>query len=555
MAPVIHPPLVPVRAARGSRGAVVAPHHLATAAGLAVLRDGGSAVDAAIAANAVLAVVMPNGCGLGGDAFWLVWDAREARLVALNGSGAAGRAVDPDALVARGWQRLPRRGPWTVTVPGAVASWGEAHRRWGRRPWASLLAPAIELAEEGYPAWDEFIAAVERTAALLTEEGEAWTTGFGQVFRPHGRPWRLGERVRLPALAATLKVIATGGAAAFYRGELADRQARFLAAAGSPLTREDLEGHRSRWEEPVTTTYRGVTVATHPPNASGIVALELLNILETVDPPHRAAFGHAGVEDPQWVHLAVEAARLAWEDRNRYLADPAFHPVPVDQLVDKGYAARLAETIDRRWTRSPAPIGDRDGETVFLAVVDGEGNGVSLIQSNYAGFGSGLVDPATGIHYQNRGTSFRLDPDHPNRLAPGKRPLHTLIPAVLLRDGQPWVFLGSMGGEAQPQILAQLVSNLVDGGLDVAWTVAVPRWFAAPADPFGPLDAVLLEPRLDPAVVEGLRRRGHRVELVEPFDPTLGQAHAIELVDGGPGAGGTLAAATDPRSAGLPAVW
>lgn len=547
--------------ARGSRGAVVAPHHLATAAGLAVLRDGGTAVDAAIAANAVIAVVMPNGGGIGGDAFWLIWDAAAAEQVALNGSGRAPAGADAADLRARGLSTLPRRGPLTITVPGAVRSWADAHRRYGRASRDAILGAAIDLARDGFPAWDGFIEAVESTArslrGVLPEDA-----GFHRVYRPAGRAWQPGERVRLPALATTLATLARDGFDAFYDGDLADRQSFALAEAGAPFAVGDLRDHRSTWGSPIAIDYRGVRVTTHPPNSSGVVALELLGILSSLAPPSASVFGPHGVADPAWIHAGLEAAKLAMADRDRTLTDPAFRDVPVAELLDPARLAELAGRIDPRRAARPAPATNpRGGGTVYIAAVDGDGNAVSLIESNYLGFGSGVVDPGTGIHYQDRGAYFSLDPTHPNVLEPGKRTLHTLLPGMLFRDrgdgrgGRPWIVAGSMGGDAQPQIHAQFVSAVVDGDLDVATAIDAPRWFVEPRDHFAPPTDVHLEPRHRAGVAEALAALDHDLVPTLSYDAGLGHQHAIELVDGGPASdGGSLAAATDPRSAGLPAV-
>ena len=282
--PAASEPWTPVPLARGTHGAVVAPHHLATAAGLSILRAGGSAVDAAIATNAVLGVVMPSGCGIGGDAFWLIWDEGAQHQSALNGSGRAPARADAAGLRAQGLDRLPLRGPLTITVPGAVRSWGDAHARHGRLSLATILAPAIELARDGFPAWDGFIGAVEATAPLVIRDIGP-DAGFLAVYRPEGRPWRPGERVRLPALARTLEALALDGTDAFYDGDLGERQALGLGAAGSPITADDLRDHTSTWGDPISTEYRGVRVTTHPPNSSGLVALEILAILARFEAP------------------------------------------------------------------------------------------------------------------------------------------------------------------------------------------------------------------------------------------------------------------------------
>jgi gamma-glutamyltranspeptidase len=547
-------PRVPARVARGTRGAVVAPHHLATAAGLGILASGGSAVDAAIATNAVLAVVMPNGCGIGGDAFWLVWDERGGEQVALNGSGRAPALVDAASLRSRGLERLPLRGPLGITIPGAVRSWGDAHRRWGRLTAAQVLEPAIQLAGEGFAAWEGFMEAVERTAASLP--AAAWAAGFSAVYRPHG-PWRPGARVRLPALAETLGRLAVDGFDAFYDGDLAEQQVAALQAAGAPVALPDLRDHRSTWTVPLATTYRGVRVTTHPPNSAGFVALRSLNVLECFEPPAAAAFGASGWRDARWLHLALEVAKRTLAERDSHLADPATREIPLGRLLDKRDAAVLAASIDpSRADAAPPPVRTLVGGTIYLGVVDGEGNAVSLIQSNAAGFGSGVVDPATGIHYQNRGASFSLEPGHPNLLAPGRRTAHTLMPGMLFREGErrPWIVAGAMGGDLQPQIHVQAVSALVDGDADLAAVVSAPRCVVEPVGFMAPPLHVVAEPRFGPGVLEALEAMGHRVSRTTPFDSGMGHGHAIELVAGGPAAGGSLGAATDPRSAGRPAV-
>jgi len=550
------PPPVPVPIARGTRGAVVAPHHLATQAGLGVLRAGGSAVDAAIATNAALAVVMPSACGLGGDAFWLIRDERTGDLVGLNGSGRSAATASADGILAAGYETMPRRGPLSITVPGAVRSWADAHARFGRLGLADVLAPAIELAAGGFAASDGYATAVERAWAIAADHLDATARGgFGASFRLRDRPWRAGEIVRRPALATTLGRLADVGLDDLYDGELAERQARFLESSGSPLRLADLEAHRSTWTEPIMTSYRGTAVATHPPNSSGVVALEILNVLDVFAPPRPGE-----TADARWIHLAIEAAKLAMADRDAELTDPETRAIPLERLLSRAHAETLAGSIDPRRARRPglssAPIG---GGTVALATVDAEGNAVSLIESNYMGFGSLVADPGTGIHYQNRGAYFSVDAGHPNVLAPAKRPLHTLLPWMLFRDAgtgaRPWVVGGSMGGDAQPQICAEVVSALVDRGLDIRSAVAGPRWFVEPADHFAPPVEVRIEPRFGPDLVPQLERLGHPVTPTAPFDSLLGHCHLVELVDGGPAAGGSLAGATDPRSEGLPAVW
>jgi gamma-glutamyltranspeptidase len=533
---------------------VVAPHHLATQAGLAVLAAGGHAVDAAIATNAVLGVVMPNGCGIGGDAFWLVWDEAAGEQVALNGSGRAPAAISAEQLRDAGLDRVPLRGPLSITVPGAVRSWADAHRRWGRLSRDAVLAAAIEQADAGFPAWDGLIRAVEGLWPQIAHE--VWAAGFARVWRSAGRPWRPGEVVRLPALATTLRTLAAEGFDAYYDGDLGERIARALAAAGGPHTAADLRHHASDWGVPLSTSYRGVRVTTHPPNSSGLIALVLLRVLEQFGLPPGAAFDGRGWSSAAWLHVMLEAAKLGYVDRDQVLGDPAARDIPVDALLSDGHAASLAARIDRGAADpSPVPVRTLVGGTIYLAVVDADGNAVSLIQSNAAGFGSGVVDPETGVHFQDRGASFSLQPGHPNLLAPGRRTAHTLLPGMLFRGGErrPWVVAGSRGGDIQPQIHVQLVSALVDGGADLATAVAAPRVTVEPDGWFAPPIDVLADGGLAPGVEDELRALGHRLARV-PYDGGLGHEHGIELVDGGPAAGGTLAAIADPRSAGLAAV-
>lgn len=516
-------------------------------------------MDAAIATNAALGVVTPQSCGIGGDAFWLIWDAAAGRQTALNGSGRAPGHADAASWRQAGRTALPLLGPGTITVPGAVRSWAAAHDRHGRLSRDRILAPAIELASGGFPAWDGYIAAVESSAATfsgsddLVDQGRDWAS----VQRPHGRPWMPGEIVQNPALARSMSRLATAGFGDFYAGDLADLQVQGLARSGAHITIDDLRAQTASWGEPIGLDYRGVHVTSHPPNSSGVIALEILGILAKFEPPSRQAFGPGGVSDARWIHRGIEASKLAMADRDAVLADPAMADDATPWLLsDEHLRACAARIDDLRASPAPAALVPRGGGTIYLAVVDGDGNAVSLIQSNYKGFGSGVADPVTGIVYHDRGSFFSLRAGHPNELAPGKRPLHTLLPGMLFRDGQPWVVTGSMGGDAQPQIHAQVVSTLVDGQADIATAVAAPRWFVEPAAHFAPPVDVRMERRFAPGIAQSLRELGHPVTELDPFDSLVGHGHAIEFVHGGPEqADGSLAAATDPRSAGLPAVW
>ena len=436
--------------------------------------------------------------------------------------------------------------------PGAVDSWGAAHSRFGRLPWAELLAPAIELAD-GFAASAGWVGAVERAAAVFGTDGD-----WARTYRANGRPWRPGERVALPALAQTLRILAAEGPAVLYAGVLGRRAATYLEGAGSPIRHADLLAHRSDWGAPISTTYRGLTSLSHPPNSCGAVALETLAILDQFDPPPPTSFDGLGVADARWVHLGLEASRIALADRDRWLTDiDAMEPGALERFLDRERAGVLAASIDpdRVGTAVPSSL-PAGGGTVYLCVADRDGGAVSLIESNYAGFGSGLVDPQTGIGYQNRGAFFRLEPGHANSLAPRKRTLHTLTPGMLLRDGQPWIIHGSMGGEIQPQVFAQVVSAIVDGGVDIATAIGAPRWAADVPRHMAPASLTQLESRYRDEVVAGLRERGHDPQVIEPWSSSMGHAHAIEIVrDPGRIGPPTFAAAADPRSEGLPGAW
>jgi gamma-glutamyltranspeptidase / glutathione hydrolase len=540
--------LAPVPLVRGRNGAVASPHHLATGAGTAILRAGGSAVDAAIATNAALSVAAGYACGLGGDAFWLIWDPAAHRALALNGSGRSAAGASIDAARAAGHATMPLRGAWSVTVPGAVDSWREAHARLGRLPWQDLLAPAIDLAD-GFPASEAWTAAIERAADAFGAGGD-----WARAYRPAGRPWRPGETVRLPALAATLRRLAEDGPETLYRGGLARRTAAYLEAAGSPLRAVDLEGHRSEWRQPISVAYRGVTSLSHPPNSVGVVALQGLGLLARLGQPEPGSWDGRGCADERWVHLGLEVSRLGLGERDAYVTDAASMGAgAATAMLGAERLDELASRLADRALPARASRSVRGGGTIALATADRDGGLVSMLASNYMGFGSGLVDPETGIAFQDRGAFFSLDPSHPNRLEPRKRTMHTLTPGILLRDGLPWVAHGSMGGEIQPQVFIQLVSALVDGGLDLATAIGAPRWGALMREHLGPpLDSVLEAP-YHAHVPEALRDRGHRVVAAGALDSAMGHAQAVEVVrDAESGSIEGFTAAADPRSEGLP---
>jgi gamma-glutamyltranspeptidase/glutathione hydrolase len=414
------------------------------------------------------------------------------------------------------------------------------------------------------------VGAVERSAALFGTASD-----WASVFRPLGRAWLTGERVVLAPLGRTLTRLAEEGPELLYSGAMAARAAYHLASVGSPIRQADLAAHSSTWADPIRISYRGIQVNAHPPNSSGAIALELLGVLARFPSPEPANFGPTGMRDARWVHRALEAARLTLADRDTWLTDAdAMAADALEILLDPDHWASLAAQIDPSRTLAAraldAPAG---GGTVYLATADRWGGAVSLIESNYAGFGSGIVDPETGIAYQNRGSFFSLDPQHANALLPGKRTMHTLAPGMLFREGRPWIVHGSMGGEIQPQVFAQFVSAVVDGALDVASAVAIPRWAADVEEHYGAPSATRLEGRCERAVAEALAVRGHAVKIGDDFDSSFGHEHAIEFVWHGPSSGGdraeaqdgsgsprpgapmSFAATADPRSEGLPAAY
>lgn len=518
-----------------TRGLVASPNHLASQAGLRILQEGGNALDAAVAASAALAVVYPHMAGLGGDLFALVYEARSDCVYALNASGRAAQRATIDFYRARGHAQIPARGPLSaLTVPGAVDGWCVLLERFGRRGLDHVLQPAIEYAEEGCPVTGSLARWLERDRELLAADRRS-----AAVFlQRSGAPLRLGDRLVQPQLARSLRALAAGGREVFYRGALAEEMAAALAEAGSPLGLEDFAAHRSDWQEPISTTYRGHTVYQLGPNTQGFVALEMLNTLEGWD---LEALGEGSVG---YYHLAVEAARLALLDRDRYLTDPAFAEIPLERLLAKGYAAELRERIDLA-RAGGAPNVAPGGDTVYLAAADREGNLVSLIQSLYWDFGSGFVAGDTGVLLQNRGSFFALDPDHPNRLEPGKRTAHTLIPALLGSGGRPWLAYGTMGGEGQPQTQTAIVTRVIDFGFDLQAAIEAPRWLLGRT--WGvPSSALHLEAGVPGAVIEALRALGHAVAVRPLWDEHFGHAQAVGI----DWARGVLQGAADPRGDG-----
>ena len=441
---------------------------LVTQIALDILKQGGSAVDAAIAANAALGLMEPTGSGMGGDLYALVWDPKERKVRGLNASGRSPRSLTLAEFKKRGLTHIPAQGPLPVSVPGCVDGWFELHRKFGRLPMKTILAPAIKYAEEGFPVSELIAYYWERSVPVLGR-----FPGFTETFSVDGkRGPRSGEVFRNPRLAKTLRTIAEGGRDAFYKGEIARKIADYMKAQGGFLSTEDLAAHHSDWVEPVSVSYRGHDVWEIPPNGQGIAALQMLNILEGYD-FSKIAFG-----SPRHVHLFAEAKKLVFEDRAKFYADPAFAQVPVKGLLSKAYAEERRKLINDRRAARRLEAGNpalKEGDTIYLTTADGQGMMVSLIQSNYRGMGSGMTPGDLGFCLQDRGELFSLEEGQANTYAPGKRPFHTIIPGFITRDGEPYLSYGVMGGEFQPLGHVQIVMNLVDFGMNAQEAGDAPR--------------------------------------------------------------------------------
>jgi gamma-glutamyltranspeptidase/glutathione hydrolase len=521
----------------GRRGLVATSQPVAAQVGLEVLRDGGNAFDAAVATAAALNVVEPTSTGVGGDVFALYRTA-DGEVGAMQSSGGAPAAATRDAVrerLAADEDRdpddvtMPLRGPLTVTVPGTVRGWEATVERFGRRPFADLLAPAAELAREGFVV-TPFVAEKWRHGETLFTDDHARET-----FLPEGRAPRAGEVVRLPDLGETLATLAHEGADALYEGPIGERIVSEVRAKGGLLAASDLASFEPRFVEPVSTTYRGVEVFELPPNNQGLVVLEALNVADRVQ-------RNAANDSPERVHQLIESTKLAFHDGHHYITDPDYESIPplgAAQYADSR-ATAVGETAGEVSVGLPDGGAAEDADTVLLCVADGEGNVVSYINSLFKGFGSGLVAPGTGIALQNRGSSFSLDPAHPNRLEPGKRPFHTLIPAVARFAPDDWLAFGVMGGFMQPQGHVQVLTNLVDRLLSPQSALDRPRWR------YRTDGTLAVEARFDPAVVSSLVRRGHDVRVLSP--EAFGGGQIARNTDG------VLSGGTDPRKDGVAAV-
>jgi gamma-glutamyltranspeptidase/glutathione hydrolase len=520
----------------GREAAVTSDHVLASMAGAGVLRRGGNAVDAAITMAAVLAVVRPHMNGVGGDNFLLIREAKTGRVYALNGSGRAGTKATPAFFSTRKMTRVPGSGIMSVSVPGAVRAWEDALKRFGTISLSDALQPAIDYAERGFPVSTRLSRDIGAESRKVTAD-----SSLRKIFLFDEKAPAPGTILIQADLARTLRAIASSGSDALYRGALAEQIAQFIEREGGFVTATDLASHRSRWQEPISTTYAGKTVLAFPPNSQGMTFLEMLNIAESVTPANEAPNSAA------MIHVLAEAGKLAYQDRDRFLADPEFSTVPVERLISKAYAADRAKVIRRDTVVAPAPDAetrDGNGDTIYLAVVDKDGNAVSMIQSLFAAFGSGRMVPGTGITLHNRGSLFELDSGHPNVIAPGKRPFHTLTPAMALNpDGSLAMAFGTPGGDGQPQTLVQVLNNVLRFGMTPQQAVEAARWRVFAGGRLG------VEPGIDSATRVMLQRRGHEVRVQEP-SAEFGGAQMIMIHSSGARMTGA-----DPRREAYAVVW
>jgi gamma-glutamyltranspeptidase / glutathione hydrolase len=497
-------------------GIVAAPQFLAAQAGAHILEQGGNAIDAAIAANAVMGVVQPYVNGIGGDLFAIYYEAKTGKIYGLNSSGWTPKALTIDYLKAHGVDHINPIGVETIDIPGAVAGWDALRSRFGALRFTEILAPAIYYAQNGFPL-------AERNARYWVAKSLMQQPGYKETYLPNGVAPKVGDDFKNPSLANSLRQVAEHGRAAFYNGPMTETMVKFLQAQGGTHTLEDFSDFQPEWVDPISTTYRGWTVYELPPNGQGIAALAMLNIMEQFpigQYPHNSA---------EALHIMIEAKKLAYADMYRYVGDPRFTPVPVKEMLSKDLAKRRASLINMDQAACAVVPSDIEkmldahgNSTIYLSAIDQDGNIVSLIQSNFAGYGTGMVAPGLGFSFHNRGAGFQLTPGLPNSLAGHKRPLHTIIPAFM-EKGDIRIGFGIMGGWNQAQAHAQFVANVVDYGMNVQAALEEPRFTKATFDGCD----VQMESTIPEAVRESLAKRGHQIELLEPFSFTVGQGEAV----------------------------
>ncbi len=488
-------------------GLAATSHPLATQAAIDILKKGGTAVDAAIAANAVLGLMEPTGCGIGGDLFAIIWDSKTKKLHGLNASGRSPGKLTRDYFIENGYTMIPSFGPLSVSVPGAVDGWFEMHKKFGRLTMQMVLQPAIDYATKGFPVTELIAYYLERSAARYIQY-----PNFRQTYMPSGKTPAKGEIFRNPDLARTYTTLAQEGRNAFYKGRIARDIAAYISQNGGFLSYDDLSAHTSTWINPVSANYRGYDVWELPPNGQGIAALQMLNILEGYD------LASMGLYSPEYIHLFTEAKKLAYEDRAELYADMDFFEVPVQKLISKEYAARRRELINPNKAARTVESGINAGpNTIYLTVADKDGNMVSLIQSNYRGMGSGMTPTGLGFMLQNRGESFTLQPGRPNTYEPRKRPFHTIIPGFITKDGEPLISFGVMGGDMQPQGHVQIVVNLIDFGMNLQEAGDAPRiYHTGSSEPTGEQmtngGILNLESGFPYETIRALMQKGHTVQ-------------------------------------------
>jgi gamma-glutamyltranspeptidase / glutathione hydrolase len=521
----------------GLHGAAATAHPLATLTAIDILRAGGSAVDAAIAANACLGLLEPISCGVGGDCFAMVWDPKTRKLAGLNGSGRSPRALTLDIQRSRAKNGfIASHGAVSVSTPGAVDAWWTLHQRYGRLKWADLFAPAVAMADAGTPVPQTIAHYLAASYRFFTKPGNGIeeVENFKKVWAPNGHTPVEGEIFANPALAHTYRLIAAGGREGFYGGEVAATIDAYFKRIGGWLSAADLAAHHSEWVEPRSTSYRGVDVWALPPNSQGLATLQMLNILETFD------LAGMGFQSAASLHVQAEAKRLAFEDRARYYADPAFAKIPIDWLISKDYAVQRAKLIDPGRILTPVTPGEAPshGDTTYFCTADKDGMMVSIIQSNYRGMGSGLSPDGLGFMFQDRGELFSLRDGDANLYAPGKRPFQTIIPGFATRNGEPWMAFGVMGGDMQPQGQTQIMVNRIDYGLGLQAAGDSPRWHhEGSSEPTGEpqhgVGTLRLETGVPAATREALGKLGWNFG---PSDGSFGGYQAIERIAGGYGA-------------------
>lgn len=529
----------------GVDGAVASPHYLATQAGKRILEQGGHAVEAAIAVNSVLAVVIPHMAGLGGDLFALVWDEKEGKVKSLQGSGKSGSMATREAYEQKGYNEVPERGPLAAnTVPGTVDAWWSLHQQYGKLEWSKLFEDAIHYAENGFSVSNKLSGFIQDGADIIRNFP---TTE--KVFISNGQPLQGGEILIQPDLAWSFRQIANGGRDAFYQGEITKKIVAALNKHDAFLTMDDFMNHTSEWAEPISTNYRDYEVLQVKPNTQGIAVLMMLNMIEKYD----IKALQDGTTD--YYHLLAETSKLKFRYRDEWVSDPQYIQIPYDELLSKGFSSNVNEHFS--WNKvymedelSKLPSIKESRDTAFLCVADREGNCISLIQSIFHEFGSAFIPEGCGFLLQNRGASFSLDAEHPNSLEPNKLTFHTIIPGMALKDGKPYMLFGSMGGEGQPQTQCAMLTRVIDFGYNIQQAIEAPRWLYGRT--WGEESSTLkVEARVPVSIVNELKQRGHEVEVVENFSQKMGHAQGI-VIDRDRG---VYSAGADPRGDGIALAW